>query len=412
MKILLVFSLYLISAAGGSRRVTGFSGGGVLIKCRYEKQYTSNTKSFCRSSVPNCAVHIKTEGKTEWVNSGRFSLVDNTSAAFFSVMITNLTVEDSGEYQCVVHISRSVLNAKAVELNVEEDQDGGTRTSECYHVGGGLNISCKYPKPISGYPKFFCRVFSGGCVYKTLVTESRKWINQGNHSLYVDISKNIFTVRIDSLTQADSGEYWCGAESDWKSDNGYKLYITHIRLTVTESGVSSVTSTTAMESSASKTTPASSSATCQRDISHITNSQHSETTTIFPATPSSTVISIVSVILVLLLTAILLFIIAIRKRKTTQASSTIQSDKSSTNHQMVPLAEVEYEEIKDPTLLPHNDSDTVYFTAELPSSLPDSGEGLTYSTMNFSSTDSTTITTASVGKKQDSCDYATVRDVT
>ena len=101
------------------------------------------------------------------------------------------------------------------------------------HVGGSVNISCKYPQSHSSDPKFLCRrVDTAGCNYETSVKESRSWINEGKLYLHDD-GKQIFTVIINSLTEGDSGEYWCGAESDWTSDHGYKVYITQINLRVT-----------------------------------------------------------------------------------------------------------------------------------------------------------------------------------
>ncbi|XP_066516660.1 polymeric immunoglobulin receptor-like isoform X2 [Hoplias malabaricus] len=233
MKIFLIFSLYLISAAERSRPV--FSGGGVLIKCRYETQYTSNKKFFCKSSGSNCVDQIKTGVKNAWVNSGRFSVFDDTSAAVFWVKIRDLTVEDSGTYQCAVDVTQSLDRYTPVELNVEEDPTFGKSISVTGHAGGSVNISCKYPQSLRSYPKFLCRRMGhGGCVYKTPVKESGEWINQGKYSLHDDRVKNTLSVIISDVREGDSGEFWCGAESDWESDHGYKLYMTHIRLTVTD----------------------------------------------------------------------------------------------------------------------------------------------------------------------------------
>ncbi|XP_036413727.1 CMRF35-like molecule 8 [Colossoma macropomum] len=118
-KILLIFTLFLISVGGGeSEGVTGYSGGGVLIKCRYERKYTSNQKYFCKGSWLNRTDQIRTGVKDEWINSGRFSLFHNTSTAEFQVLIRELTVEDSGWYQCG---AEKALNTP-VELNVQEGE--------------------------------------------------------------------------------------------------------------------------------------------------------------------------------------------------------------------------------------------------------------------------------------------------
>ncbi|XP_072513561.1 polymeric immunoglobulin receptor-like [Salminus brasiliensis] len=235
VKILLFFTLYLMSVSGGaSREVTGYPGGGALIKCKYERSYTSNKKYFCKSSWTNCADQISTGVSNEWKNIGRFSLFDNTSAAEFWVLIRELTVEDSGTYQCGVDIDWNKDLYTPVELKIKEDQDHEKSITVNGDVGGNVNISCKYPQSSSSKPRFLCRrVGSDDCNYKASVNESRRWIKEGKFSLYDDQAQQTFTVSINNLTNKDSGEYWCGAESDWESDHGYKVYITQINLRVT-----------------------------------------------------------------------------------------------------------------------------------------------------------------------------------
>ncbi|XP_036412907.1 polymeric immunoglobulin receptor-like [Colossoma macropomum] len=256
MKILLIFTLFLISGGGESERVTGYSGGGVLIKCTYDTGYTSNPKYLCTGSWPCLTKPIWTDAKNEWINSGRFSLFDDTRAAEFWVLIRELTVEDSGTYKCGVDKFGIDIYTPA-ELNVEEDLSYEKSISVTGHVGGSVNISCKYPQSHKNDPKFLCRrVDTADCNYKTSVKESRKWINEGKLYLHDD-GKQIFTVSINSLTEGDSGEYWCGAESDWTSAHGYKVYITRINLRVsgTASASTSPSSPTAqtIETNASTT---------------------------------------------------------------------------------------------------------------------------------------------------------------
>ena len=97
-----------------------------------------------------------------------------------------------------------------------------------------MNISCKYPQFNRTDVKFlYKRVTNARCDSKIFVKQSRKWINKGNFSVFDDPEQQIFTVTINSLSEEDSGEYWCGVESDWQSDDGYRVYITQISLTVT-----------------------------------------------------------------------------------------------------------------------------------------------------------------------------------
>ncbi|XP_072512841.1 uncharacterized protein [Salminus brasiliensis] len=235
VKILFIFILYLMSVCGGaSNKVAGYPGGGVLIKCKYEKSYTSHQKYFCKGSGLNCTDQIRTGVSNEWKNTGRFSLLDNTSAAEFWVLIRELTVEDSGTYQCAVDIGLK-KNLTTVELKINKDLDQKKSISVNGLVGGSVNITCNYPQFFSSKPKFLCRrVGSVRCNYRTSVNESRRWIKEGKFSLYDDRAQQTFTVSINNMAKEDSGEYWCGAESDWESDHGYKVYITQINLRVTD----------------------------------------------------------------------------------------------------------------------------------------------------------------------------------
>ncbi|KAL6482296.1 hypothetical protein MHYP_G00103800 [Metynnis hypsauchen] len=234
MKILLIFTLLLISGGGESWGVIGYSGGGVVIKWRYDTDCISDLKYFCTGAGSCRKKPIWAVAKNKWIHSGRFSLLDDTDAELFWVLIRELTVEDSGTYLCGVNKNWGTDVVKPVELKVEEDLSYKKSISVTSHVGGSVNISCKYSQSHSSYPKFLCRrLHFVNCRYTTSVKESRRWINEGKFSLYDDRVKQIFTVSFNSLTEGDSGEYRCGAESYWISDHEYKVYITQIILRVT-----------------------------------------------------------------------------------------------------------------------------------------------------------------------------------
>ncbi|XP_060723461.1 CMRF35-like molecule 8 [Tachysurus vachellii] len=316
MKILLIFTLCLISDGGASKKVTGYSGGGVLIKCKYDTEYTDNQKYFCKGSMSACSEKIKTGDKNQWVNSGRFSLFDDTNSSEFWVMIRELNVKDAGTYHCGVNITSGNDINTPVKLRVKTNLSYGKSISKTVHAGEDLTVSCKYPESLRSDPKFVCRwLQTAACSYNTSVKESTKYVKTGKISLYDDREKQIISVSIRDVTEQDSGEYWCGAEVPWRSDHGYKVYFTRINLTVT--GFS-----------------------------------------------ASTVIT-VSVILLLLLIGIIILILTVQNRHKMQAGTTFQN---SGNDQGVSLDVHEYEEIKDTRQLSASNAEvsTVYVTAQLP----------------------------------------------
>ncbi|KAF5892243.1 polymeric immunoglobulin receptor-like isoform X4, partial [Clarias magur] len=301
---------------GDSKAVTGYSGGRVLIKCKYDTEYTQNKKYFCKGSWSGCSDQIKTEDKNKWINSGRFSLYDDTKSAEFWVMIRNLTVQDTGTYHCSVDISYRTDSYIPVELKVNGDLSYEKSISETVHAGGALNISCKYPESIRSHPKFLCntRLQESVCFYKKSVNESGKYVNLGKFSLYDDRERQILSVSIRNVTARDSGEYWCGAEAAWESDQGYKVYFTQINLTVTEPYVP-VSTLKPMHASSSPSSSSSSSSSAFTS----TSSSSSQFTSVSPATGFPVVIP-VSVILLLLLFAILFLLVILTKRRKIQAS--------------------------------------------------------------------------------------------
>ncbi len=100
--------------------MTGHSGGEINITCRYQDKHTENTnKYFCKGQWDmTCSDLIKTKEKDKWIDSGRFSLYDDTTAAVFTVTFRNLTEQDSGKYWCGVDISGNKDYYTEVNLNI------------------------------------------------------------------------------------------------------------------------------------------------------------------------------------------------------------------------------------------------------------------------------------------------------
>uniref|UniRef100_A0AAZ3SW66 Ig-like domain-containing protein n=1 Tax=Oncorhynchus tshawytscha TaxID=74940 RepID=A0AAZ3SW66_ONCTS len=84
-----------------SFKVTGYSGGTVIIYCHYSTEDRSHDKYFCLGQNHlRCKDQIRTGLRNTWVHSGRFSLYDNTGGNYFKVIIRQLTRQDEGTYWC------------------------------------------------------------------------------------------------------------------------------------------------------------------------------------------------------------------------------------------------------------------------------------------------------------------------
>uniref|UniRef100_A0A8C2A8U5 Ig-like domain-containing protein n=1 Tax=Cyprinus carpio TaxID=7962 RepID=A0A8C2A8U5_CYPCA len=282
----------------GSINVTGYSGGGVSITCRYDRRYTDNKKYFCKGRWSECTDRIRTNTKNKWVDSGRFSLYDDTSAAVFTVTIRDLREQDSGTYQCAVDKSGidfyTEVNLKVVTADCCEKS-----ISLSAAAGGSVNISCRYPQSHSADVKFVCRRSGSDlCAEETSVKESRRWSAEGQMQLYDDREQQLLTGIISHVTQQHSAEYWCGVQSD----QGHKSFITRVLVSVTDANSHRIST-----SSSTSTSSSSSSSSFSSGESPLVSS-------VSPITGSSLIIS-VSVLLLLIFTVILIVIITLWRRR-------------------------------------------------------------------------------------------------
>nr|XP_040043498.1 CMRF35-like molecule 9 isoform X1 [Gasterosteus aculeatus aculeatus] len=101
--------------------VSGVEGMKFEFKCKYVDGQQKNPKFFCRDDngdKMSFTSLIRTQKHDQWEKSGRFSLYDNTSGAFFVVRVDALTSEDSGTYRCGVDVSLRPDHVTFIHLNV------------------------------------------------------------------------------------------------------------------------------------------------------------------------------------------------------------------------------------------------------------------------------------------------------
>ncbi|KAK2909449.1 hypothetical protein Q8A67_005286 [Cirrhinus molitorella] len=366
MKIIWTFTLLMIPGVMSSISVTGYSGGGVIITCRYDKRYAANKKYFCRGEWSKCTDQVRTKDTNKWVNSGRFSLYDDTRAAVSTVTIRDLSKQDSGMYQCAVDITAKKDIYTEVKLHVLTADCCEKSISLSAAAGGSVNISCKYPQSHSADVKFVCRRSGSDlCAEETSVKESRRWSAEGQIQLYDDREQQLLTGTISHVTQQHSAEYWCGVQTD----QGHKSFITRVRINVTDT---------------SPLLPSSSPTASVWKTPTFNNTSGSPNT----LKGSSLIISLVLVLLVLIIVCLLLlFLYKKHQSRGGESSSQVGAEK----HEVVPNSGCDYEEIKDThRQLPKNPSDSsncIYTAVQKPTGdaqiLFTSAEDLNYAVVNF-----------------------------
>ncbi|XP_062388583.1 uncharacterized protein LOC134077168 [Sardina pilchardus] len=199
--------------------MTGYVGKSAVIECPYDRRFEQYSKYLCRGRCiwGSKDIPVSTEaGQTRAIN-GRFSLHDDPTAGVFTVTITGLTAEDSGQYWCGVKTGFGRYDVYAeVKLNVKKGvHPVESVISKTGYVAKSAVIECPYDRRFEQYSKYLC---SGACVWgskdmpiKTEAGQTRA-IN-GRFSLHDDTTAGVFTVTITGLTAEDSGQYWCGVKT-------------------------------------------------------------------------------------------------------------------------------------------------------------------------------------------------------
>ncbi|KAL6482376.1 hypothetical protein MHYP_G00104560 [Metynnis hypsauchen] len=100
MKILLVFTLYLISdpCCSSPNTVAGYLGETVTINCSYPEEFWTKYKFLCKYNGQNCTKVIRASE----TQSGRFSISEDRSSGVLSVRISDVREDDGGVYYCGV----------------------------------------------------------------------------------------------------------------------------------------------------------------------------------------------------------------------------------------------------------------------------------------------------------------------
>ncbi|XP_051730921.1 polymeric immunoglobulin receptor-like isoform X5 [Ctenopharyngodon idella] len=203
MKIILTFTLLMIPGVVSSMRVTGYSGGGVMITCGYDEAYRGNEKYFCKGQWSTCTDQIKTEEKNKWVQKDRFSLYDDTTSGVFTVTIRDLSERDSGTHYCGTENFGLDPNTK-VDLKVITDQQN--RSVRGYS-GGNIIINFKYEKKHKNHEKYVCKSAADQCFTVINTNRAAEWKHDRRFSVHDDRSAGLLRLFIRELNENDSGEY-------------------------------------------------------------------------------------------------------------------------------------------------------------------------------------------------------------
>ncbi|KAL6482389.1 hypothetical protein MHYP_G00104690 [Metynnis hypsauchen] len=215
MKILLVFTLSLISGPVSCFDVIGYSGGSVLIYCKHE-EYGWRPKYFCKKTANQCV---------SFDHNNKVSLYSSRGA--ITMIYRNLSLQDAGSYKC----GEAGRWNHTVNLRVNKDPCCLEPNTVAGYLGETVTINCSYPEEFWTKYKFLCKYDGQNFIEVIQTSETQR----GRFSISDDRSSSVFSVRISDVRDDDGGVYYCGVWSRGGDSVSYYSLYSETQLQVTAS---------------------------------------------------------------------------------------------------------------------------------------------------------------------------------
>ncbi|KAG7223738.1 hypothetical protein INR49_026420 [Caranx melampygus] len=204
-----------------------YVGGSVTINCSYQIKEKSEVKSFCREDKNQKCTNVISTQSSNYTQLHRFSLTDHRGREVYTVVISMLTQDDAGTYQCALRQRSHTVCLTKIHLHVLSWSDIIPTNLTCI-TGEKAKVECHYSHSFENYTKYLCKGENpSNCEELIRTTEATRTVENGKFNIRDNKRMKYFYVYIMNLDTTDSGTYWCGFDSGsgkWHHGNFTKIH--------------------------------------------------------------------------------------------------------------------------------------------------------------------------------------------
>ncbi|XP_035763610.1 CMRF35-like molecule 1 [Neolamprologus brichardi] len=204
---------------------TTFLGASATINCNYTRVKESGIKSFCRENASSYCNNLISSYDSNYTRLDRFSLRDDKQQRVYTVIISALTQQDAGKYQCSIKSDTSTSCLTEIHLYILNWDD--IKPHEMVGVTSETaTITCNYSKSEEDTEKYLCKGQNPlNCDELIRTTEEDRVVVKDRFHIRGNKRRNYFYVYISDLRRTDSGTYWCGSGKTMTNAEYTKIYL-------------------------------------------------------------------------------------------------------------------------------------------------------------------------------------------
>ncbi|NWH48515.1 PIGR protein, partial [Fregata magnificens] len=198
----------------------------LTMSCSFGEQYVSERKFLCKMEKHTCYNVIDSFGQVDEDYTGRVLLSNEEPPGSFSIVMTQISWQDSGLYLCGVGVYGETGETRELDVHVYEESsvpqgkptitgvDGGSATFEC-HYGDLKKSSVKY----------WCKWREHGCAR---IIDNSGYVSaayEGRVAMYDSPNNKTIFIILNQLKAGDEGYYWCMADEEKEQQSSTELKI-------------------------------------------------------------------------------------------------------------------------------------------------------------------------------------------